>query len=96
MTIGVYQITCNASGRKYIGSSCDIESRWRGHRADLDRKKHCNTHLQNAWNKHGEGSFQFKILEKCKLGQEKIREQHYNDYPVTGSNCRRRDVESTR
>lgn len=79
MTTGVYQITCTPTGKRYIGSSCDIEGRWKDHQCELDQNKHCNPHLQNAWNKRSEKAFRFEVLEKCKNGQEKIREQYYLD-----------------
>lgn len=31
MTCGIYKITCNETGRHYIGQSKNIEKRWKGH-----------------------------------------------------------------
>lgn len=60
---GIYLITNKVNGKKYVGSTHNFELRWRGHRSMLNRKVHFNSHLQNAWNKYGEESFEFSILE---------------------------------
>ena len=76
--IGVYQILCVKTGKRYIGSSCDIQKRWRGHCQKLNSNKHDNIHLQRAWNKYGQEAFRLCLLEKCEEGQEKIKEQSKN------------------
>lgn len=63
MTTGVYSITCRVNGKRYIGSSVNIQSRWGAHRRLLTTGRHWNKHLQNAWNKHGAASFVFEIVE---------------------------------
>lgn len=35
------------------------------HFGELNRNVHNNKHLQNAWNKYGEESFEFNVLEYC-------------------------------
>lgn len=60
---GIYQILCLSTSKSYVGSSVDIVNRWSVHRSQLRSKKHVNKYLQNAWNKHGEDQFIFKILE---------------------------------
>jgi group I intron endonuclease len=60
---GVYQIRNIKNNKIYIGSSMDIEQRWKMHKNDLRRNKHINYKLQNDWNKYGENSFVFEILE---------------------------------
>lgn len=59
---GIYKITNIINNKIYIGSSTDIKKRWHGHKYDLRKNKHCNTHLQNAWNKYGEDNFKFEII----------------------------------
>lgn len=61
-TSGIYQITCTANSRKYIGSSLSIERRFTDHKTRLKYNKHRNSHLQNAWNKYGKDSFIFEIV----------------------------------
>lgn len=61
-TAGIYQITCTANGKIYIGSSVNIKSRISGHKSKLNKGCHDNKYLQNAWNKYGESSFIFEII----------------------------------
>lgn len=74
---GVYKITNIINKKFYIGSSNNIKQRWREHRSDLRRNKHHNKHLQSAWNKYGEESFVFDIIEQCENYRE--REQFWID-----------------
>jgi len=60
---GIYKITCRPTGKFYIGKSVDIETRWRGHKSRLSRNIHANIYLQRVWNKYGEDSFEWTILE---------------------------------
>lgn len=77
---GVYKIVNSATGQVYIGSSANIPSRWSHHRRSLQSGGHDNSFLQNAWNKYGEGSFTFSVIEEVSDTTELIeREQHYID-----------------
>lgn len=60
---GIYKIICIPTGKIYIGSSVNISVRITSHKTSLRGKRHANTYLQRAWEKHGEGSFTFEILE---------------------------------
>lgn len=61
---GVYSITNVISGNKYIGSTKkSFITRLRQHVNELNRGTHHCTHMQNAWNKYGEDSFEFNIEE---------------------------------
>lgn len=62
--IGVYGIVNTVTGRMYIGSSKDIYTRLRKHRARLRIGKHHTPHLQYAWNKYGEDVFQFTTIRE--------------------------------
>lgn len=66
MIAGIYQIVHVESGRRYIGSSINVNLRLRKHRAQLRRGSHTNPSLQNAWLTHGEGAFEFKPLLICR------------------------------
>jgi len=66
---GVYQIRCKANGRRYVGSSLDIKRRWKEHRSDLRKRRHCNARLQNAWNKYGERAFEFKLIQLTSVAE---------------------------
>lgn len=76
---GIYLITNIVNGNRYIGSSNNIRVRLWKHRALLRHNKHENAHLQNAWNKYGENSFVYSILEVCSKETRFEREQFYID-----------------
>ena len=57
--VGIYCIKNIISGKMYIGSSINIECRWKQHRYQLNTNRHKNHYLQHSWNNHGEGSFEF-------------------------------------
>lgn len=77
---GVYAIRHPASGRVYVGSSGHIAKRWREHRCALRAGKHHNAHLQRLWNKYGEESLAWEVLETVDhLGLLLQREQFYID-----------------
>lgn len=60
---GIYQILCVPTGKIYIGSPIDLCVRWREHSKKLRGNRHPNIYLQRAWNKHGEASFRFAVVE---------------------------------
>ena len=77
---GIYQILCVPTGKIYIGSTQDINKRWRDHRCLLRCGRHENSKLQRAWNKYGEEAFAFSILELVLLTDVLLdREQRYLD-----------------
>ena len=63
-TCGIYRIVNIKNGKSYIGSSIWIERRWTQHRHILRNNKHRNDYFQRSWNKYGEDSFCFEVLEK--------------------------------
>lgn len=65
MTCGVYVICCTPSGKCYVGSSHNMELRWRQHFNQLLNARHPNRHLQLAWNKYGSSAFKFETLDIC-------------------------------
>lgn len=62
---GIYCIENVTNHKTYIGSSKNIYQRLLKHFALLRHNKHENPHLQSAWNKYGEDSFRWYILELC-------------------------------
>ena len=105
MSSGIYQISNRANGKRYIGSAVNLRKRWQTHLANLRHGHHCNSHLQAAFNKHGESMFTFAILERVEDSAQLIpREQHfldmlkpeYNILPTAGSRLGCRDTEDTR
>ena len=92
---GIYQIRNIINNKIYIGSSIDIERRWRKHKERLNKKTHHSPYLQNAWEKYGENSFVFVIKEETQNDKELIiLEQKWIDEKFTylrecGYNARR-------
>jgi group I intron endonuclease len=64
-TAGVYQVTCRVDGGRYVGSAVDVDQRVEQHKTQLRAGKHPNRLLQEAWVRHGEDQFVFKILEQA-------------------------------
>lgn len=96
-TSGIYRIVCLATGKPYIGSAINLANRCRLHFHHLRQNKHHSITLQRAWDKHGEESFVFEVLELVLPAFLIEREQHwldtfkpfgengYNINPVAGS-----------
>jgi group I intron endonuclease len=59
---GVYAIKNMVSGRHYVGSSVDIDKRWKCHIKGLGDGIHHSWSLQRAWVKPG-ATFEFRVLE---------------------------------
>lgn len=79
-TTGIYKITNIKNNKFYIGSTSDsFLKRWNHHINALRRGTHKNSHLQRAFNKYGEESFKFEIIETCSKDLCLIREQIYLD-----------------
>lgn len=78
--IGIYKIKNQVNGKIYIGQSINIEQRWYNHRNELNGDRHCNGHLQAAWNKYGEENFIFEIIEECILKDIDNKEKYWIDF----------------
>lgn len=76
---GIYQIINSKNGKYYVGSSKSIYNRIYNHKTNLRLGKHGNTHLQHAWDKYGEESFYYKILEICEDCSKEFLEER-EDY----------------
>lgn len=91
--MGVYYIQNNANGKRYIGSSIDVNRRPRGHLSCLRKGTHVNVHLTRAWSISGESQFETGICEVVRDREYLIsREQfwidaegYYNLAPAAGS-----------
>ena len=76
---GIYAIDCTANGKRYIGSSNNFEVRKHRHFTELGKGIHNNAHMQACWNKYGEKTFEFSLLEECVEEELINREQYYLD-----------------
>jgi|GEM_PF-3219803 group I intron endonuclease len=77
---GIYGIKCSDNGKMYVGSAVWISKRWSGHRCRLNNNQHHSQHLQNSWNKYGEKSFIFGIIELCDKSDLLKREEFWIEY----------------
>lgn len=88
MKSGIYKITCLINNKIYIGSAVNLFKRKTNHFSDLNKNKHKNKHLQNAFNKYGIDKFTFEVLEHVDTNLLIIREQFWIDI----SNCTNRNI----
>lgn len=77
---GVYAIICLVDDKLYIGSSYQARVRCLTHRNLLRKGAHHNIHLQRAWNKYGESSFVFSLIEQVAPDRLLEREQYWIDF----------------
>ena len=70
MTSGIYTITCQKNGKKYVGRSAYIENRWSAHRQQLIKGKHMSQSFQTDWYLYGEEAFSWDIVEECPSTEE--------------------------
>lgn len=86
---GIYKITCLGNGKIYIGSTSNFVDRQNKHFDALKYKYHCNSKLQNAYNKYGRHQFKWEEIEYISRFENEtlldfgkrleIREQYYLD-----------------
>jgi group I intron endonuclease len=76
---GIYRITNLKTGKVYVGSSVHVYQRMNYHIYVLRGQYHKSVHLQNAWNKYGECSFKFELLEETRPEELASREQYWLD-----------------
>lgn len=79
MSSGIYVIRNKENNKIYIGSASNINKRFSTHRNNLKNNRHPNIHLQNAWNKYGERSFEFEVVEHVDKKILVEKEQEYID-----------------
>ena len=106
-TSGIYKIVNTLNGKLYVGSSLCIYNRFHQHRNKLRKNVHANLHLQNAYNKYKESSFEFIILELCDKEERFKKEQYYIDllkpeynkdlyvYPIVFTSEKRKAISDT-
>ena len=80
MGCGIYSILNKSNNKIYIGSSIKLENRKYKHFWMLSKKCHDNQYLQKSYNKYGEDSFIFEIIEECDPTMLIDRENHYINF----------------
>lgn len=107
MTMGVYKITNVINNKNYVGSSKNIQSRWKKHKLLLNKGQHHSYKLQRDWTEFGENNFLFEILEDTDINNEKqLREceqlwidtlksykEGYNILPFADPNGNKSDIQ---
>lgn len=89
-TCGIYSITDTTTGKRYVGQSVDVATRWADHiKRGLGADKGSDTKLYAAMKEHGVENFKFELLER--VPREKLNEQErfwieYFDTAKTGLN----------
>ena len=61
---GAFAVQCSATGRRWVGSSMNLEAARNGLWFSLRLGNHRDETLQAAWTQYGEQDFQYEILEK--------------------------------
>lgn len=78
--IGVYEIKNIINGKRYIGSTKDIDKRFKQHKVNLNNGSHLCLPLQRSWNKYGSDNFEFNTLVTCETEEDsRVIEQEYLD-----------------
>ncbi len=78
---GIYKIENKVNGKVYIGSSIDIEVRWKNHIRSLNGKdKYFNDYLHRQWREYGEENFIFNIIEECNVYELDKKEQYWIEF----------------
>jgi group I intron endonuclease len=88
MESGIYRIRNTQTGSCYVGSAVNTRKRWKAHKCALRKKRNPGSKLQRAWDKYGEGAFEFEVLERCEPENLIAREQHYIDMTKPRYNTR--------
>lgn len=77
---GIYKIQSKIKPERiYIGSSCNITERWRGHLGRLRKGKHHSLKLQRHYLKYGETDLLFSLILACSESDLIKVEQYFID-----------------
>jgi group I intron endonuclease len=72
MESGIYKIINIKTGKCYVGSTKNFNIRWNQHLVNLKNGNHSSVKLQRSFDKHGEESFEFHIIEYVKYEKDLI------------------------
>ena len=72
---GIYLIQNLENGKKYYGSSLNLDKRLYEHKRNLRLGQHDNKHLQSSWNKYTEDNFKFEIVEEIPIIEDEENEE---------------------
>lgn len=86
MASGIYKIINVVNNKFYVGSSVDLRKRKSKHFSELRHNKHNNKHLQRAWDKYGEASFVFVVVEELDREHDLLAAENIWLKPHVGKN----------
>jgi len=103
----IYKIENIKSGKCYVGATVNFKKRSKQHFYNLRAGRHPNSRLQTAYDKYGEDSFAFVVLEEINSKDIRDREEYwhdklknetgvYNIRPIPESNSGYRHTEETK
>lgn len=75
--IGIYKIINEENGKFYIGSSKNIEKRFKRHLNELNKGTHHSIHFQRAFNLNKNMLLKLEVIEECDLNNIVEKEQYY-------------------
>lgn len=75
MNSGIYQIKNKNNGKLYVGSAKNFSNRWNRHLYSLKGGFHHSIKLQRSYDKHGEESFEFSVIEELPYKKDIILER---------------------
>lgn len=78
--IGIYKIENLINHTVYIGQSINVDARLKTHKRALRKNRHHNELLQNDYNKFGEESFTFNLIQNCEKEQLNELETYWCNY----------------
>lgn len=77
MKCGIYEIICIVNEKRYIGSSKNINDRFKRHISSLRKGSNPAKYLQESFNEFGEDNFSFRIIEEIEEDNLGERERHW-------------------
>ena len=78
----IYSIINKVNGKFYYGSTNNFNKRRSEHFSKLKKNKHCNIHLQRAYNKHGIDNFVMEMVKEVSIEQLLSEEQKYLEFTM--------------
>lgn len=96
MARGIYKIINVVNNKFYVGSAVNFAKRKTKHWSLLRGCRHPNKHLQAAWNKYGEQSFIFAIVEELSEAADLLAAENvWLKYHVGKSYCYNKALDAT-
>lgn len=76
-TVGIYKITNILDEKIYIGQTVNYRKRRTSHLSSLKKGNHHNEHLQRAFDKYGESTFEIELIKECTAEELDEMEKYY-------------------